>query len=480
MKRKNLFLIANVLIMFLIFVVFYGIQTNELSYYREMAFRQAQNDVTLTAIDINSQITNMSTEQRVSAQMMANDIFLKKWCETETEDASSGHTDILYKYLSEYKEKYGYDVVFFVSNKTYNYYYDGGLNKVISPKDDFDLWYFNFLNLNQEYDIQIDHDEVNDFSVSLFVNCLVKDDDGKILGVVGSGRLINGFRDSLADLTNTFDVDIAVVNIGNAHNSFKSSSGSYMTVDDASKSLGLSKDEIVQDVSEDGITWSKDNNCYSLRNNEDLNWNIIVRKDTSTIIQKLLEQTYQRTAFIVGIMIIYMIASFTFLYKLRQISEIKENTDDVTGLINKKLFTEDYEKLSKSFFTKTPSSLFVLDIDDFKLFNDSYGHLYGNTVLHLMADELSATLGKEGKVCRWGGDEFIGVVFHDSVEAYEILNRAQESLKSKDVKHQVTFSCGIADIGSRESLKSVFDRADTALYKAKENGKAQSVVYAQV
>ena len=72
----------------------------------------------------------------------------------------------MYNYLREYKEKYNYDIVFFVSDQTYNYYYDGGLNKVISPDDNFDSWYFNFLDLNQEYDIQIDHDEVNDFSVS--------------------------------------------------------------------------------------------------------------------------------------------------------------------------------------------------------------------------------------------------------------------------------------------------------------------------
>ncbi|MBQ1502286.1 MAG: hypothetical protein IIZ45_06725 [Firmicutes bacterium] len=164
--KKNAYLIANLILIIMALAVFFGIQTNEYAFFKEMAFRQAQNDVELSVADINYQITNLSLEQRVSAEMMANDIFLKSWCRKETEDAASEHHQVLYQYLSEYKKKYNYDVVFFVSDKTYNYYYDEGLNKVISPEDDFDVWYFNFLNLNQDYDIQIDHDEVNGFSVS--------------------------------------------------------------------------------------------------------------------------------------------------------------------------------------------------------------------------------------------------------------------------------------------------------------------------
>ena len=225
MLKRHGFKIFGIFIIVTLLLIFTVIRVNEGSYFQELAVNQAVNDVELTALDLNSQITNISTEQRVVSQMMANDIFLKEWCEDETSDAGTEHAQFLYSYLKAYQEKYDYDVVFFVSNNTYNYYYNDGLNKVISPDDDFDAWYFNFLDLNQEYDIQIDHDEVNDYSVSLFVNCIVEDNEGNTLGVVGAGQEIDDFESSVEYLMNNLDVSTGVVNIGNAHNSFTGSSG---------------------------------------------------------------------------------------------------------------------------------------------------------------------------------------------------------------------------------------------------------------
>ena len=477
MKKKNAYLIANLILIILALAVFFGIQANEYAFFKDIAFRQAQNDVELSAADINYQITNLSLEQRVSAEMMANDIFLKSWCRKESEYPLSEHHQVLYQYLSEYKKKYNYDVVFFVSDKTYNYYYDGGLNKVISPENDFDIWYFNFLDLKQDYDIQIDHDEVNDFSVSLFVNCLVKDSIGKTLGVVGSGRLINGFQESLDALTKDFDVDICIVNMGNAHNSFTSSSGAYMSVDDAVAAMGIDKEKIVRDVPEEGITWTEGNNCFSIRKNEDLNWNILVRKDTTGTIDEFLKKAGQRMFFMIIFLIIYVIVSFTFLIKLQRITELRVNTDDVTGLQNNKIFKEDFERYFKSMFKKSKASFFVLDVDNFKSFNDTYGHLYGNTVLRMVAEELKNGIGNDGRIARWGGDEFAGVIFKESEEALKIMNGIQDSIRRKETKQTVSFSCGIADIHSHDTMKNCFDKADTALYKAKENGKAQCALF---
>ena len=75
MKKKNYSTIANIIIILLIVVTFAGIQFNEFSFYKDSAREQAKNDVILTSVDIKSQITNISTEQRVASQMMANDVF---------------------------------------------------------------------------------------------------------------------------------------------------------------------------------------------------------------------------------------------------------------------------------------------------------------------------------------------------------------------------------------------------------------------
>ncbi len=475
MKKGYLYLITNIVIIVMICVIFGSIQANELSFYKQLAHEQAANDVNLTATDINAKITSIATEQLVASQMMANDIFLKHWCENETSDSTSDLSQMLCTYLAEYKKAYDYDVVFFVSNKTYNYYYDGGLNKVISPDDDFDVWYFNFLGLNKNYDIQIDHDEVNQNSVSLFVNYLVKGENDEILGVVGAGKKIDEFQESLSNLVETFGVDICVVNTGNAHNSFKSSSGYYKTSEDAANELGISVEDVLRSVDEKGVTWTDNDNCFSLKHNNNLNWNILVRKDTTDIINRLLHQSYKRVFFLVILILIYILISFTFLLKILQMDHLNENTDDLTGLMNNKLFKERYSKLSH--INKGNSSLFILDIDNFKNFNDSYGHLYGNTVLHLVASELTAAIGSDGVVARWGGDEFVGIIYHKSGKALEILNNVQKELNTQDTKSVVTFSCGISDLDSKATLKESFDITDNALYKAKENGKACCYVF---
>ncbi len=477
MKQKSYFFIGNMVFIVLIVIGFIGMQINDFSFYRQTATEQAQNDVRLSAMDINTKITLIAEEQCVVSQMMANDIFLKQWCANETGNTEDESTKVLYDYLNEYKKKYKYDVVFFVSDKTYNYYYDGGLNKVISPDVEFDSWYFNFLDLNQEYDIQIDHDEVNDYGVSLFVNCIVKDNEGNILGVVGAGKVVNDFQESIDELVNSLEVDICIVNMGNAHNSFSGSAGVYKTVEDAANDMNLTEDEVTQEVGESGKMIIKADKCVDIVNNGMLNWNIIVQKDLNKLISEMMVRSYGKVVLMLIVMFIYIVVSFKLLSNHRKIELIKENTDELTGLINKKLFEQRFEKNRIKKFWNQNICLFILDVDNFKSFNDNYGHLYGNTILKIMASTLKEEIGIEGEVARWGGDEFVGVVYCKSYLAQRIFEEILQIVRIKDSKTPITFSCGVVDCNPMMTLNEMLERADTALYEAKENGKAQVCVY---
>ncbi len=477
MNKKNSVVTANLIVIILIVLGFVWMQINDFLFYKQVATEQAENDVMLSAMDINSEITLLAEEQLVVSQMMANDIFLKRWCANETGDAYGENCTQLYEYLTTYKEKYDYDVVFFVSNKTYNYYYDGGLNKVVSPGVEFDSWYFNFLDLNQEYDIQIDHDEVNKFSVSLFVNCLVQDRQGNILGVVGAGKVIDDFQKSMEGIVNSLGVDVSIVSMGNAHNSFNGSAGFYKTVDDAAAKMDLSVDEITKDTDSKGVQWSTNNKSVIVVNNEMLNWNIIVQKNLYGSISAMMKRSYGRVVLMMSVIIVYIFVSTKLLSNLRKIEIVKENTDELTGLINKKLFESRFEMNRKKQFWGQHISLFILDVDNFKHFNDNYGHLYGNTVLRTMAATLKEEIGIEGEVARWGGDEFVGVLFCESDLAKRIMEAILDEVRVKDAKSPITFSCGIIDCDYKFTLDEMLEQADKALYESKEKGKAQVSVY---
>lgn len=478
MFKKHGFKIFGIFIIVISLLIFIVIQMNEGSYFQELAMEQAINDVELTALDLNSQITDISTEQRVVSQMMANDIFLKGWCADETADADTEHAQLLYSYLKAYQEKYDYDIVFFVSNKTYNYYYNDGLNKVISPEDDFDAWYFNFLDLNQEYDIQIDHDEVNDYSVSLFVNCIVEDINGNTLGVVGAGQEIDDFESSVEHLMDNLDVSTGIVNIGNAHNSFTGSSGAYMTVEDAMDTFNLSADDITMEVGNEGYTWTDGYLCTTILHNSDLNWNIIVQKDTQEFVNALLRQTYSRVSFLFMLILVFIIICIVLLVKLNTATRTHENTDELTGLMNSKLFNETFERDKKKLFINSrKTSLFILDIDNFKHFNDTYGHLYGNTVIATMGVKLKEAVGDKGIVSRWGGDEFVGALSMNADEAKVLLDELLINIKQLDTKSPLSFSCGIANINSHMTLVDNLKMADDALYKSKNTGKGCCTIF---
>ena len=476
MIRKHAFTIANTIVIILIIGVYMALQFSEASFYKDMAKDQAKNDVRLTAIDVNSNLSTIVTEQLVVSEMMANDTFLRTWCHGESGEKKGQQVFQLYSYLQEYKIKYDYDVVFFVSDATKYYYYDEGFNKIVSEDDELDSWYFNFLNLHQEHDIQVDRDEVNDNQVTLFVNCLAQDKGFKTLGVVGVGNSIDGFQRQVAKLEDEYGVTICAVKLGNTNNSFTESSGYYMTPEDAAKQLNLSVEDVSKNVGPNGYTWFDGDRCINIQYNSDLGWNIIVTKDTEPIIKSIFGRTQNRVIVVFAMILFYAIVSYTLMARLSILSRRAENIDELTGLYNNKIFTEIFE-MNRTKKKSRPVSLFMLDVDDFKGFNDTYGHLYGNTVLKLVADTLKEATDKRGGVSRWGGDEFIGVIWTEPDEAKDILTEALEKIKNMDTHRPITCSCGIVKVDKKLHLEQNMNKADEALYLSKQNGKARCTIY---
>ncbi len=118
--------------------------------------------------------------------------------------------------------------------------------------------------------------------------------------------------------------------------------------------------------------------------------------------------------------------------------------------------------------------LILLDIDDFKLVNDTYGHNLGDILLKEFSLLLKNSIRETDILGRWGGEEFLIVVSHTSKEA--ILTLANH-IKEKIEKHsfskvnKITASLGISLVKKNEDVNSFLFRSDTALYKAKRNGK---------
>jgi diguanylate cyclase (GGDEF)-like protein len=158
--------------------------------------------------------------------------------------------------------------------------------------------------------------------------------------------------------------------------------------------------------------------------------------------------------------------------------------DPLTGMLLKFYFLESVRieiKNSKYF------CILMLDLDDFKNINDKYGHLVGDKVLVEISKIILSVLGNDSLVGRYGGDEFI-IFIPDLTEKETlfIVNKINKSLKNKffeenNEKFNITASIGVS-YNSKNSLElnTIINRADVALYKAKNNGKDTSIFYKEL
>lgn len=154
--------------------------------------------------------------------------------------------------------------------------------------------------------------------------------------------------------------------------------------------------------------------------------------------------------------------------------------DAGTGLLNKKAATEyAIEKLAEA-GDKT-MWVIVMDIDDFKNVNDTFGHLFGDQVIRKVAETLQGTIGQRGIVGRFGGDEFF--VLLEKVGTREDLKTLLKTITKQlavafDPKFKLTTSIGVCQYPVEgTNFGELFGKADKALYIAKEKGKNRHIIY---
>lgn len=131
-------------------------------------------------------------------------------------------------------------------------------------------------------------------------------------------------------------------------------------------------------------------------------------------------------------------------------------------------------------------SLIVLDLDHFKRFNDTHGHQAGNLLLRAMADTVRIEKRESDFAARFGGEEFVVLVPGESRDAMRLAERLRQAVSELELPQlgpegRVTVSCGIASFPEQAtSAAELFERADQALYVAKNQGRNRAIVYPNV
>jgi len=148
--------------------------------------------------------------------------------------------------------------------------------------------------------------------------------------------------------------------------------------------------------------------------------------------------------------------------------------DALTGLLNRRGLGDALLERAGHAEALFPLSLIFLDIDRFKRINDEHGHAVGDHVIRETADCIRKNVQRDDLLARWGGEEFLLVCAHTSLhDAAGLAERLRALIAAHRWPHALAVTCslGVADAASAQQLREGIDRADRAMYEAKQAGR---------
>ncbi len=480
----NFFSIRTKLILVLSLILLSGfLLTNVISYRSSKKSVKESiigNSLPLARDNIYSEIQKDLTRPIFVSSLMANDTFLKDW-------VLGGEKDqlLIQKYLLEIKEQYHFFSTFFVSDKSQTYYHFKGALKKISPENSHDTWYYNFKNLQVDYDLNVDTNEAALNHLTIFINHRLVDYDNQLLGVVGVGLDFDRVATLMDYYKIKYNRDVYMVSPdGVIQIHTDKSKIATQSIFDIPGLATLSKDILDSKDTPSFFEYDSQTTHILLTSRfiHELGWYLLVEQDESLAL-KSIKNTFVQN-FLISLVITFATIVFAILvinFFQRRL-ETMANTDKLTQAYNRNEFEQRFKYMT-NLNRREPVEMCIIlfDMDHLKQVNDTHGHLFGDTVIKAVAQIAARTIRGKDLLVRWGGDEFVLLIFSSMKQTRQIARRLHRSIAAHDfydppspsmVKTPtITISSGIALYRQKETLKEWISRADTALYKAKAKGR---------
>lgn len=188
---------------------------------------------------------------------------------------------------------------------------------------------------------------------------------------------------------------------------------------------------------------------------------------------------------IIFVLIYIIVRTRTELHSMNELLTKENEKDFLTGIYNRRYLNLYLEGLWKK-ENIDKISILILDVDFFKNYNDTYGHIMGDEVLKNLTKSIDDSTRKNDVFARFGGEEFALVLENvDASEAKKIAQKTIDAVYQLSIEHEtspykrITISIGGVTVlpGKRVSVREAIDYADKALYEAKESGRNQAIIY---
>lgn len=435
-------------------------------------------ELPLTSDTVYSEIQKDLVRPVLISSMMARDTFMRDWVVNGEQD-----TNQMTRYLKEVMEHYGAYTSFFVSNASLTYYQAKGVLKKISADEPRDTWYYRVRDMAEPYEINVDPDMANKDSLTFFINYKVMDYDNHFIGAAGVGLTVDAVIKLIDRYQQRYQRSVYFVdNFGRL----------VLTGEEGGPQGAMAGQSIyklpdMQDLKSKlpkpiGGSYEYDSlgqsHFLNVRYIPELNWYLFVDKREDGALTAVRQSLYLNLLICLIVTAVVMVLLHRIVRRFQFKIETQATLDSLTGLPNRRGFNVLATRaLKEAQQENKPLTAVLLDLDHFKLLNDTHGHLAGDAVLAGFADDLKSCLRHSDIVCRWGGEEFIILLKDSDLDG---ARRVAESIRQLVEQHLYTFSgntlnvtvsLGLAELHREETLQSLIARADSALYHAKQSGR---------
>lgn len=472
LKQSSLMVfLALILIVSFLMVSYLNYQTTRESVIKELT----TSSLPLLRENVYSAIHQEIIPPLNIASVMANDSFLISWARKGEKDLAE-----IKEYLARIRQEYDFFSSFFVSAQSLKYYHYKGILKTLSPDDNHDIWFYDFINSGQKYRLEVDTNEAADNMLTIFINYQIQDKQGKLLGVTGVGIKMKNFAEFLANNQQKYEREIYLVDsqgIVQAHSDIdKIHQGSIYElagIDKIAEQV-LQKNNIPYDVSYKN---SRGHSVYlSSRYMPEIQWFLIVEQDETEALSSARFNLLRTLLIGLFTSTVIILLSGVILNHFQKKIKMLAVTDELTKVYNRREMDNHFEKVFFRFQNlQIDYSLIILDLDNFKEINDSKGHLTGDKVLVDITEIIRNIVRKNDLVARFGGDEFVLILECDVKIAKNTAERIRAAVEKHDFNidnFPVTISLGLAEMQKGDKdIDSLLGRADKALYQAKQQGR---------
>jgi len=413
-----------------------------------------------------------------SSAMAANTLLI------DWQTAGEAPLEQVQTYLKRVQAQHGATTTFFVSDRTGRYYHPDGVIKTVNPTSSQDSWYFRLRSSAAPYEVNLDRDTADLNRYTVFVNYRLVDGQGRFRGAVGLGRASNQLTELIRKAELSHGIQVMFVDL-QGRILFGDRGLPQKPLHRLQRWPGLGPySQRILSQTQDAFSYREGGREIVVRSRRipELNWVLLVRTLPRLPDGFLLDSLLQIISIALLTLALALVLVFRVTGRHHSKMETLAFTDPLSGALNRSAFVGlSRLRLEEARDGAQPLGLALLDIDRFKHINDHFGHPAGDGVIRQVAGQIRDSIRSGDLLFRWGGDEFLLLLPGVTREQAQALMERLASAVAEQVGPavatdlRVTLSIGVTVWRSEDSLETVLERVDRALYRAKHGGRNQVV-----